>query len=273
VVPTRDPYAVLGIEPGASQDTIKAAWRRLARVHHPDLTGEPAAARRATRQMAEINAAYQLLIKGRAPRGVAGRGAWGGPGSTGPRARAGAASRDAGDGYAAGSSRDTDGAGRASRASRGGPPRPRPTRPVTGRVDTTATFRPRNQTTTTPGASHPRPGWPPLRVERIPREPLRASDPTGPLHRGRVRGFRPPKPPPLAEAVTLALTFGKFRGHTLGEVAAFEPSYIDWIAGTIARDPELVAAARVIRDDLDARGVVRRRHMPAAGPSNVADAG
>ena len=62
-MPTRDPYAVLGIEPGASQETIKAAWRRLARVHHPDLTGEPAAARRATRQMAEINAAYQLLRK------------------------------------------------------------------------------------------------------------------------------------------------------------------------------------------------------------------
>ncbi|MER3418505.1 MAG: hypothetical protein C4343_05290, partial [Chloroflexota bacterium] len=49
----RDPHEVLGVEPGASQAAIKAAWRRLAREHHPDLTGDdPVAARRATRRMA-----------------------------------------------------------------------------------------------------------------------------------------------------------------------------------------------------------------------------
>jgi hypothetical protein len=41
-------------------------------------------------------------------------------------------------------------------------------------------------------------------------------------------------------------------------VAAFEPSYIDWIASTITRDAGLVAAARAIRADLDRRGIVRR---------------
>jgi hypothetical protein len=51
--------------------------------------------------------------------------------------------------------------------------------------------------------------------------------------------------------------FGKFRGHTLGEIAAFEPSYVDWLARTISRDPELVAAARVVREDLDRRRVSR----------------
>jgi len=74
-----------------------------------------------------------------------------------------------------------------------------------------------------------------------------------------VRAFRPPTPPELAAAQAVELDFGKFRGHTLGEVAAFEPSYIDWIASTITRDANLVAAARVIREDLDRRGVVRRR--------------
>ena len=49
--------------------------------------------------------------------------------------------------------------------------------------------------------------------------------------------------------------------------------FIDWIAGTIARDPELLAAARVIRDDLDARGVVRRRHAPPVNVPKAADAG
>jgi exodeoxyribonuclease X-like protein len=58
------------------------------------------------------------------------------------------------------------------------------------------------------------------------------------------------------------LTFGKFHGHTLGQVAAFEPSYIDWLAATITRDRDLVAAARVVRDDLDRRGVLRRSRAP-----------
>lgn len=56
----------------------------------------------------------------------------------------------------------------------------------------------------------------------------------------------------------MELAFGKFHGHTLAEVAAFEPSYIDWLARTITRDRDLVAAARVVQADLDERGVVRR---------------
>jgi hypothetical protein len=47
--------------------------------------------------------------------------------------------------------------------------------------------------------------------------------------------------------------FGKFHGHTLGQIANFEPTYIDWLAKTISRDPDLVAAARVIRGELDER--------------------
>ncbi len=98
-------------------------------------------------------------------------------------------------------------------------------------------------------------------------EPPRASDPTGPLHRRRMRHFRPPASPALAEAQAVEIEFGKFHGHTLGEIAAFEPSYIDWIASTITRDRDLVAAARVIRDDLDARGVPRVRRTSRPGPS------
>ena len=137
----------------------------------------------------------------------------------------------------------------------GGPPRPRPSRPVTGRVDTSATFRPRNVTYTAGGGLR---GQPPRRVDRLEREPLRASDPNGPLERARVRQFRRPARPSLPAASALELDFGKFRGHTLGEVAAFEPSYIDWLAQTITRDPDLVAAARVLSEDLDRRGIIRR---------------
>lgn len=134
------------------------------------------------------------------------------------------------------------------------PPREKPSRPVTGRVDTSATFRPRN-TTTGPRVAHA--GPPPQRVDRLQREPLRASQPTGPLARRRQHNFRPPEPPPLGDARAWVIEFGKFHGHSLAQIAAFEPSYIDWLARTISRDPDLVAAARVIQADLDARSVRR----------------
>ena len=207
---------MLGVPRDAGQSTIKAAWRKLAREHHPDLAyHDAAAAERATRRMAEINRAYAELRAG-----------WSG----------GTAGED----------------GRNGRNS--GPPPPRPSRPVTGRVDTTATFRPRNQTM----GPRARPeGQRPLRSDRLDREPPRASQPNGPLDRRRQRGFRPPPPPSLDEARGRVIEFGKFHGHSLGSIADFEPTYIDWLAKTISRDPELVAAARAVQDDLDARGIVR----------------
>ena len=64
VMAKRDPRDVLGVEQGASPTQIKAAWRRLARANHPDLTGDdPAASRLATRRMAEINDAYAALTR------------------------------------------------------------------------------------------------------------------------------------------------------------------------------------------------------------------
>jgi hypothetical protein len=78
----------------------------------------------------------------------------------------------------------------------------------------------------------------------------------------RTRGR--PALPSLQESLATPLEFGKFRGHTLGEVAGFEPTYIDWIARTITRDRELVIRARVIRADLDERGVERRAGRASA---------
>jgi curved DNA-binding protein CbpA len=241
----RDPHDVLGVRPGADATVVKAAWRKLARRNHPDLTGDdPVAVRAATRRMAEINDAYAALTR---------EGARGGVGWSDGADVAGASTR------------------------RGGPPRPRPTRPVTGRVDTTGTFQPRNQTTghaATGSRAHHRSaglaGQPPLRGEQVRQEPPRASTPTGPLERGRIRHFRRPRPPSLEAARALEIGFGKFHGHTLGDIAAFEPSYIDWVAGTVTRDPALVAAARVIQADLDARGVPRRAHPTPARPSRSA---
>jgi DnaJ domain len=52
-----DPFAVLGVAPGAPLDEVTASYRELAKRWHPDRRGDAAAARR----MAEINAAYDLL--------------------------------------------------------------------------------------------------------------------------------------------------------------------------------------------------------------------
>jgi len=53
-----DPYKVLGVSPGASQDEIKKAYRKKAKEYHPDLhPNDPDAARK----MNEINEAYDLL--------------------------------------------------------------------------------------------------------------------------------------------------------------------------------------------------------------------
>ena len=38
----RDPHEVLGVDRDASQATVKAAWRCLAREHHPDLAADAA---------------------------------------------------------------------------------------------------------------------------------------------------------------------------------------------------------------------------------------
>jgi hypothetical protein len=240
-VPARDPYDVLGVEPGASPEEVRAAWRSLARQHHPDLTADdPDAARRATRRMAEINAAYVALTRA----GGKGRGR---RRTTDAAGRDGAAARSA----------------QPKSAGAGVPPPPK-TAPVTGRLDTSHTFQPRNQTTTPPGTRIPLSGQPPLRMDRS-RPELRASQPSGPLERDRVVGHVPLQPPPLDEALEIELAFGKFHGHTLGEVAAFEPSYIDWLAGTLTREPEITIAARVIRAELDRRGIRRERRASRPG--------
>jgi hypothetical protein len=56
-----DPYAALGVRPGASPEDVARAYRELAKRLHPDLRpGDAAAAAR----MAEVNAAYAALQLG-----------------------------------------------------------------------------------------------------------------------------------------------------------------------------------------------------------------
>ena len=65
-----DPYQVLGVPKDASEEALRAAYRKLAKRHHPDLNpGKPEAAER----FKTINAAYDILSdpvkRGRYDRG------------------------------------------------------------------------------------------------------------------------------------------------------------------------------------------------------------
>ncbi|HVF79506.1 MAG TPA: J domain-containing protein [Solirubrobacteraceae bacterium] len=60
-----DPYAVLGLDPGASLDDASRAYRELAKQWHPDRAGEQGAGR-----MIQLNVAYELLRSEHRPGAV-----------------------------------------------------------------------------------------------------------------------------------------------------------------------------------------------------------
>ena len=58
-----DPYAILGVSPDASYDTLRKAWRQLVRDNHPDALiarGVPEEARKiAEKRMVDVNRAWE----------------------------------------------------------------------------------------------------------------------------------------------------------------------------------------------------------------------
>src|SRR5574342_1212079 len=53
----KDYYRILQVDPRAEHEVIEAAYRRLSRKHHPDVSGEADAGRR----MRELNEAFEVL--------------------------------------------------------------------------------------------------------------------------------------------------------------------------------------------------------------------
>ena len=54
----KDYYETLGVPRGASDDDIKKAFRKLARVYHPDVAKNK---KQAEEKFKEINEAYEVL--------------------------------------------------------------------------------------------------------------------------------------------------------------------------------------------------------------------
>jgi preprotein translocase subunit Sec63 len=52
------PYRVLGVDPSAEEEVVKAAWRAKAKLYHPDRSGSD-------KKMAEINQAYESICQER----------------------------------------------------------------------------------------------------------------------------------------------------------------------------------------------------------------
>ncbi|SHH50417.1 molecular chaperone DnaJ [Sporobacter termitidis DSM 10068] len=67
-----DPYSVLGVSPGATEEEIKKAYRELVRKYHPDNYHNNPLADLAQEKMKEINEAYDQVTKSRSGGGQSG---------------------------------------------------------------------------------------------------------------------------------------------------------------------------------------------------------
>ncbi len=61
----RNPYEVLGIREGASEDEIKRAYRELVKKYHPDQYTDNPLSKLAEEKLSEINEAYDYIMKNR----------------------------------------------------------------------------------------------------------------------------------------------------------------------------------------------------------------
>ena len=59
----KDPYKVLGVQPSATDEEIKDAYRALVKKYHPDKFADSDLAELANEKMKEVNAAYDEIQK------------------------------------------------------------------------------------------------------------------------------------------------------------------------------------------------------------------
>ena len=78
MAPSPDPYQTLGVAPSASDAELRAAYRRLVQLHHPDHNGGSPESERRFEEVQEAYAAARRLRAGSGSSGVGGGSAAGG---------------------------------------------------------------------------------------------------------------------------------------------------------------------------------------------------
>lgn len=78
-----NPYEVLGVEPGADEETVKKAYRSLAKKYHPDRYANSPMQETAAEKMKQINEAYDMITKGHTSGGYGTGSSYGGGYNTG----------------------------------------------------------------------------------------------------------------------------------------------------------------------------------------------
>jgi curved DNA-binding protein CbpA len=188
-----DPYKILQVDSEAEFEVIEAAYRRLARKYHPDVSDTPETRER----MVAINGAWEEL---RTPerRAKADR----------ARARAGVAPAP---------------------APAPGPAAQAPRQPTSARPPRPSPFGvPAGAPAPAPGdgslraAAQPRPGESLLYNQRgVPVGHDRAG--------GRITTAETWAGPPPGNASGSVVAFGRFRGWSIGEIARHDVGYLEWL--------------------------------------------
>jgi curved DNA-binding protein CbpA len=227
-----DPYKVLQVDPDAEEDVIRAAYKRLARKYHPDVSPDPASVAR----MVRINQAWEML-RDPVRRAAVDRAR--------QRAAATSARVVAADGraHAAGRGRQAQ----AGEAPPAGWPFPGMADAPTGGFDGSA--------------GGPRP-------EAVSSDWSSGRSTSGSGYDARTMRVGSAGPPPGNPSGSL-VTFGRYQGWTLGEVARTDLEFLEWLDRMpIGRQfqPEIDALLRQhgrrvssTAGDESRRGLFRRR--------------
>jgi curved DNA-binding protein CbpA len=199
-VATRTHYEIMMLHPSATPEVITAVYRQLAKQHHPDHAGPESEQR-----MAEINEAFAVL--GNAEKRARYDQIMGLTSATGAGGPSTSESRTGTGGRTPASTGSASGAGPTANASASG-----------ATAGTAATTRP-----SAPGATN-------LKYESGTwsiREPWEATPP--PPQYGDAG-----PPPRNLLAKGRVISFGRYRGWTVSQVASYDRNYIEWLSRTMA---------------------------------------
>ena len=231
-----DPYKILQVDPKADHDVIRAAYRRLAREYHPDVTTGPDAQQR----MVQINQAWEMLrdpVRRAAVDRAQARAADSAARVAAANAHRHVRSQPGTTDYP-GQSRATGGE-RGSGVTGAATPGRRPTPPFQGGHDAGGQ-----------SSHHSNPVSPDWSAGRS-----AAGGGYDPRTMGTAQGAGSAGPPPGHPSGSL-LNFGRYSGWTLGEVARTDLEYLEWL--------ERMPVGRTYQFEID--GLLRSHGRRATAP-------